>query len=201
MIQELLALHGIANSVIPLLALFFCHVHARLRAGKHQIYEHTLRVPFAIAGPGLGPAGSSISSVMSMVDVAPTIVELAGAIAAVATPMDGRSNAPTLVRNQSATQNAMMLVEFWSLAEKQSPCGTASIWSDSALPSSYSNSGAADSSISRPSGCFNPNISHSDCSNNTFIGIRIVNATHDLAYAEYTELADWHFENVYFREL
>ena len=49
--------------------------------------------------------------------------------------------------------------------------------------------------------CFNVNASHSDVANNTFIGLRIINNTHDLSYAEYTDVRDWDFTQVYFHEL
>ncbi len=46
--------------------------------GKRLAYEESLRVPFYMRGPGV-PAGKSFSRAASMVDVAPTIVGLAGA--------------------------------------------------------------------------------------------------------------------------
>ena len=42
----------------------------RVMNGKHQIYEHTIRVPFAIAGPGIAP-GTAVPDVAAMVGVAP----------------------------------------------------------------------------------------------------------------------------------
>ena len=46
--------------------------------GKRLGYEESLRVPFYMRGPGV-PVGRTIGRVASMVDVAPTIVGLAGA--------------------------------------------------------------------------------------------------------------------------
>ena len=54
---------------------------------------------------------------------------------------------------------------------------------------------------SDPGGCFDLTQSHSDVANNTFIGLRIINSTHDWTYAEYTDVRDWSFDKVYFREL
>ena len=68
--------------------------------GKHQVYEHTLRVPFIISGPNI-QADRKLPDVISMAAIAPTILELAG----VRIPpgpehaMDGRSFAPTLLRH------------------------------------------------------------------------------------------------------
>lgn len=42
---------------------------------------------------------------------------------------------------------------------------------------------------------------YTDSGNNTYVGLRILNTTHDLLYAEFAELTDWNFENPYFYEL
>ena len=41
--------------------------------GKHQVYEHTIRVPFIISGPGIA-ADRKLDDVVAMVDIAPTCV-------------------------------------------------------------------------------------------------------------------------------
>jgi N-acetylglucosamine-6-sulfatase len=67
--------------------------------GKNYPYEQTLRVPFLVRGPGM-PAGATRDQTMTMVDVAPTIVDLADA-----TPdlvMDGRSMVATIRRTGAA---------------------------------------------------------------------------------------------------
>jgi len=45
--------------------------------GKQNMYEHSLRVPFLVAGPGV-KAGHRISAPIYLQDVMPTALELAG---------------------------------------------------------------------------------------------------------------------------
>jgi len=45
--------------------------------GKQNMYEHSLRVPFMVAGPGV-KAGHRISAPIYLQDVMPTVLELAG---------------------------------------------------------------------------------------------------------------------------
>ena len=89
-------------------------------SGKHQIYEHTLRVPFIISGPGIA-AGRKLPDVISMVDIGPTILGLAGAVVppGSAFEMDGRSFAPALLSTAAApaARTTTMLVEFYSLSD------------------------------------------------------------------------------------
>ena len=58
------------------------------------VYDATLRVPWIMAGPGV-PKGAVPPVVARGIDVAPTLLDLAGAIPARA-PMEGRSLAPAL---------------------------------------------------------------------------------------------------------
>tara|TARA_B110001452_G_scaffold8696_1_gene7583 strand:+ start:172 stop:1983 length:1812 start_codon:yes stop_codon:yes gene_type:complete len=67
----------------------------RLPGGKHNVYDHSVRIPFVIRGPGI-EAASKFSFAASNVDVAPTLLGLAG-LDAPAASMDGRSVAPLLV--------------------------------------------------------------------------------------------------------
>lgn len=46
-----------------------------LSAGKHSVYEGGIRVPFAVAGPGIKP-GSFTRTVVSGVDILPTIADI-----------------------------------------------------------------------------------------------------------------------------
>jgi arylsulfatase A-like enzyme/Flp pilus assembly protein TadD len=62
------------------------------------VYDATLRVPWVMAGPGV-PAGLVPSVVARGIDVAPTLLDLAGALPA-RDPMEGRSLGPAL-RGQS----------------------------------------------------------------------------------------------------
>eukprot|EP00966_Prymnesium_polylepis_P278262 6429245-Prymnesium_polylepis.1 len=142
--------------------------------GKHQMYEHTIRVPFAISGPGI-PAGASVPQVMAMVDVMPTILELAGAVLPTGSEaLDGKSFAPVLQATEKSgvVDRSTMLVEYFSLEENapDEPACTGKCidnpWSPGCLDQ-----------------CFDLAISQSDVANNTFIGLRIINETHDLSCA------------------
>ena len=62
------------------------------------VYDATLRVPFIVTGPGV-PAGIVPAVVARGIDVAPTLLDLAGALPA-RDPMEGRSLGPAL-RGQS----------------------------------------------------------------------------------------------------
>ena len=118
---------------------------------KLQPYEHDLHVPFHIAGPKV-PPGWEFSEVASMVDLAPTLIELGGGHPP--DTMDGISFASFLINSsisdtqQSARSNKSM-IEYWSLG----------------------NVVRYDHLIDGP--------------NNTYIGARVVNETHNLLYVEY----------------
>jgi arylsulfatase A-like enzyme len=49
----------------------------RLGACKRTPYDHDIRVPFLMSGPGITP-GIHVSAMTSLVDVAPTLLDLAG---------------------------------------------------------------------------------------------------------------------------
>jgi arylsulfatase A-like enzyme len=63
----------------------------RLDSGKSNIYEESIRVPLLISGPGF-PDGVRHDRLVGNVDLAPTILDLAGAKAD--TEIDGRSMLP-----------------------------------------------------------------------------------------------------------
>jgi arylsulfatase A-like enzyme len=65
----------------------------RIPSGKATTYEESVRVPLLVRGPGV-PAGRETWAIAANVDLAPTIVELTGAVAG--RVMDGRSLVPLL---------------------------------------------------------------------------------------------------------
>merc|ERR1712070_854770 len=82
---------------------------------KMQVYDHNTRVPFIIKGPGI-QKGSQLSMPTSMVDVAPTVLELAGA-AGSPSAMDGHSFAPQLLgkAHPAAFPRDAVLIEYQSI--------------------------------------------------------------------------------------
>lgn len=67
----------------------------RIPAEKYTPYEESIRVPLIVTGPGIVP-GRSINRVAGLVDLAPTLLELAGAPARAIEASDGRSLVPLL---------------------------------------------------------------------------------------------------------
>lgn len=63
----------------------------RIQSGKVVPYEESIRVPLIIRGPGL-PANKHVSTIAANIDLAPTILAVAGATAGVT--VDGRSLLP-----------------------------------------------------------------------------------------------------------
>lgn len=87
--------------------------------GEHRIndklhpYEPSIRVPLMIRGPGI-PKDQTRSSLVSNIDLAPTILDLAGAREEAKIPIDGRSLLPA-IENRPRTDRPV-LIEAW--------CGT-----------------------------------------------------------------------------
>ena len=69
----------------------FFHGEHRIRFGKRNIYEESIRVPLLMRGPGI-PAGVTIPDLSINADLAPTIVDVADATPGLV--MDGRSLIP-----------------------------------------------------------------------------------------------------------
>lgn len=67
----------------------------RIPAEKYTPYEESIRVPLIVTGPGIA-AGSRIPRVAGLVDLAPTLLELAGASRPMIDAADGRSLVPLL---------------------------------------------------------------------------------------------------------
>jgi hypothetical protein len=92
----------------------------RVDSHKTQVYDHNLRVPAIILGPKVSP-GSLFTPVTSMVDLGPTILELAaggndaGAVPAI---MDGMSFAPMLTGQGTRPWKGAALVEYLSIRKK-----------------------------------------------------------------------------------
>jgi arylsulfatase A-like enzyme len=80
----------------------------RLMPGKQTAWDHDVRVPLVVVGPGV-PAGASERELAANVDLRPTFQELAGA--RVASTVEGRSLVPFLRGTPPPSWRTMTLVE------------------------------------------------------------------------------------------
>jgi N-acetylglucosamine-6-sulfatase len=86
----------------------FFHGEHRVEFGKVMVYEPSIRVPLILRGPGV-PAGERRRQLVTNADLAPTIMEAAGAVPAGRVP-DGRSLFP-LLRDRGLAWGRELLVE------------------------------------------------------------------------------------------
>ena len=132
-----------------------------------------MRVPFVVRGPGV-PAGTVTDALLSFVDVGPTLLALAGAAWASPWPADGVSLAPTLASPGRAPppgwrDRTLSSFTGWSGYEYLRPCDYA------LLPAAEC---AGNATVANVSGLIN-------AQSNTWVGLRIRNATAALSYAEF----------------
>jgi N-acetylglucosamine-6-sulfatase len=92
---------------------FFFGEH-RLTGGKFLAYEPAVHVPFLIRGPGIKP-NSSTGELTANVDVAPTILELAGVEADKS--IDGRSMVPFLRDPELRSRRPLLFESFVETAD------------------------------------------------------------------------------------
>lgn len=154
----------------------------RIPTHKMQVYDNNLRVPLLIRGPGI-PTNTLVPKIASMVDVGPTLLELAaGNPSHIPSQADGRSFASFLVSSippSSKPWKDTILVTYQSIHAKHCP------WRDGK----------------------NPCGAHpEDGNNNTYQAMRVMNDTHNLLYAEFTDVsvpANWNFpeSGINFHEL
>lgn len=86
---------------------------------KRHAYEESMRVPMLAWAPGFIAAGSAVSAMVRNIDIAPTVLELAGLPSQ--GNADGRSLLP-LLRGEPATGSSELLYEyFWEDAFPQTP--------------------------------------------------------------------------------
>ena len=78
----------------------------RIPAGKVWFYEPSIRVPLLMRGPGI-QAGATRESLVANIDLAPTILDIAGATSL--RTMDGRSLVPLLAQEQEQEDRGVLL--------------------------------------------------------------------------------------------
>ena len=93
--------HGPPPSMGGFDAAFFASTQG-LRGFKGSVYEGGIRVPLIIAGPGIGPEGGVVDEPVGLVDLRPTLAELAGGPLTADAGIDGVSLLP-LLRGEAST--------------------------------------------------------------------------------------------------
>ena len=78
--------------------------------GKLNVYEHDIRVPLLVRGPGINP-GTVIPALSGNTDLAPTILDIAGGPSAINPIMDGKSLAGLLTGSSSTWARDTYLIE------------------------------------------------------------------------------------------
>ncbi len=97
------------NTIIVLWSDHGWHLGEKLRWRKSTIWEESTRVPFIVVAPGITTPGSQTDKVVSLMDLYPTLTELAG----LETPgyVEGTSLVP-LLRDQDAAWEHVALSTF-----------------------------------------------------------------------------------------
>jgi arylsulfatase A-like enzyme len=152
-VDELGALHRLRNTYIIFTSdngLFFGE--HRLVGGKFLAYEPSAHMPFLMRGPGIKP-GSETGELASTIDVAPTILELAGAEADKS--IDGRSLYPFAQDTALRTRRPLLFESFVQSSDVEAeglakPPPSASASPRSRADAQTGNSGASASIVAPP---------------------------------------------------
>lgn len=158
----------------------------RLPSCKLNVYDHDLRIPMIIHGPGI-KAGTRFDLPASNVDVGPTILGLAGIDAYALSPaMDGRSIAPLII---DANDPAVMPSTVRHLRGVE-----ASAWRQHHFVEYYSLGNVV--RTGHPV---------DDPDSNTYRALRFTSGgpvgNGNMLYAEFTALSDWNFTSYSFVEI
>ena len=86
---------------------------------KRHAYEESIRVPMLAWAPGFIRPGTTVASMVRNIDVAPTVLELAGVRSAGG--MDGHSIVPLLVDSHADGSNELLYEYYWEDAFPQTP--------------------------------------------------------------------------------
>mmetsp|Transcript_93642 Transcript_93642/g.180696 ORF Transcript_93642/g.180696 Transcript_93642/m.180696 type:complete len:581 (+) Transcript_93642:35-1777(+) len=198
----------------------------RVDSHKTQVYDHNSRVPMIVKGPRVAK-GSELPILTSMVDLAPTLLDLAAGgndAKTVSKNMDGLSFAAALVGEQQQRWKGAALIEYRSIRKTDTAwmCrgGRLTEKEIDEYVSAYGYD--VDSSLDehgRPELCSSALLSSHwqsaahiwqrhihDGPNNTFAALRIIDGSTDLLYSEFVDVNNpraWDFaeDQVNFREL
>jgi len=153
----------------------------RLASGKYHVFENDVRAPFFIAGPGV--AANALNPAMSSnIDISATILDLAGCDPK-ASGTDGMSLVPALLAASGddvapTWPRDRILLEYWGCCDASA---TSFVWRGGcACDDPYPNQcGVGDC------GADGVHDALLDAPSNTWVSLRVVNTSHDLAYVEY----------------
>ncbi len=124
-VNTLGAMHQLRNTYIIFTSDngFFYGEH-RLTGGKFLAYEPATHLPLLIRGPGIKPA-TATGELAGNIDLAPTILELAGATAD--KNIDGRSLVPYMVDSTLRTRRPLLFESFVETADVEQQGGIARV--------------------------------------------------------------------------
>lgn len=80
-----------------------------LRGGKGQLYEGGIRVPAIAAWPGVLRAGALVGGPLHIIDMYPTLLNLAGASLEQGLPLDGKDAWSTIARGRPSPHEEILL--------------------------------------------------------------------------------------------
>ncbi len=146
-VNTLGAMHRLRNTYIIFTSDngFFYGEH-RLTGGKFLAYEPSTHLPFLMRGPGIKP-GTSTGELAANIDIAPTILELAGAEADKS--IDGRSLVPYMVDPELRTRRPILFESFVETNDVEENGGGPPVAPEGVAAG---NTGGGDSVNARPGG-------------------------------------------------
>ncbi len=80
---------------------------------KRDAFEESIRVPMLVWAPGLVRPGTRVMPLIQNIDIAPTLLDLAGAGAPEGTPIDGRSFLPLLLGRDAEWRSHVLYEYHW----------------------------------------------------------------------------------------
>jgi N-acetylglucosamine-6-sulfatase len=86
---------------------------------KRHAYEESIRIPIIAWGPGFVPEGVTATDIVRNIDIAPTILELAGV--SPTRPVDGRSVLPVLRGERMDSPGELLYEYYWEHAFPHTP--------------------------------------------------------------------------------
>jgi len=144
---------------------------------KFHFLENDISVPFMVRGPGVAP-GSVSQALVSQLDIGATLLELAGVTPL---PTDGRSFAGELLRRSGRGAGSDQAPADEPVPEAAAP------WARDRLVIEYYGGGyVVRGPCNASCGICPAALSQLvDAPSNTYSGLRVRNATHDVMYAEF----------------